>query len=130
MFLKNYNLKNKTAVVTGAGKGLGRACAIALAEAGAKVIIISRTLSDLDKVEKIIKKTSKDNTTTINLLEQLASIKTPAGKITVLAINAAKVAQAKQLNHLKSLEVSFIPSDVRVPKNLDKNVASDVTRIA
>ena len=38
MFLKNYNLKNKTAVVTGAGKGLGRACAIALAEAGANPI--------------------------------------------------------------------------------------------
>ena len=34
MFLKNYNFKNKTAVVTGAGKGIGRACAIALAEAG------------------------------------------------------------------------------------------------
>ena len=31
MFLKNYNFKNKTAVVTGAGKGIGRACAIALA---------------------------------------------------------------------------------------------------
>ena len=31
MFLKNYNLENKTALVTGAGKGLGRACAIALA---------------------------------------------------------------------------------------------------
>ena len=43
MYLKNYNLKNKTAVVTGAGKGLGRACAIALAEAGANLIIISRT---------------------------------------------------------------------------------------
>ena len=49
----------KTALVTGAGKGLGKACAIALAEAGAKVIIISRTLSDLNKVEKIIKKTRK-----------------------------------------------------------------------
>ena len=48
MFLKNYNLKNKTAVVTGAGKGLGRACAIALAEAGANLIIISRTKKDLD----------------------------------------------------------------------------------
>ena len=56
MYLKNYNLKNKTAVVTGAGKGLGRACAIALAEAGANLIIISRTKKDLDEVSKKVKK--------------------------------------------------------------------------
>ena len=56
MYLKNYNLKNKTAVVTGAGKGLGKACAIALAEAGANLIIISRTKKDLVHVSKIIKK--------------------------------------------------------------------------
>ena len=56
MYLKNYNLKNKTAVVTGAGKGLGRACAIALAEAGANLIIISRTKKDLYQVSKIAKK--------------------------------------------------------------------------
>ena len=56
MYLKNYNLKNKTAVVTGAGKGLGRACAIALAEAGANLIIISRTQKDLNEVSKKIKK--------------------------------------------------------------------------
>ena len=56
MFLKNYNLKNKTALVTGAGKGLGRACAIALAEAGANLIIISRTKKDLIEVSKKIKK--------------------------------------------------------------------------
>ena len=55
--LKKINLKNKTALVTGAGKGIGKACAIALAEAGAQVIILSRTKSDLDKVSKIIKKT-------------------------------------------------------------------------
>ena len=54
---KKINLKGKTAMVTGAGKGIGKACAIALAEAGAKVVIISRTLSDLIKVEKEIKKT-------------------------------------------------------------------------
>ena len=56
MYLKNYNLKSKYAVVTGAGKGLGKACAVALAEAGANLIIISRTKKDLSSVSKIIKK--------------------------------------------------------------------------
>ena len=56
MYLKKINLKNKTALVTWAGKGIGKACAIALAEAGANLIIISRTQKDLDKVSKIIKK--------------------------------------------------------------------------
>ena len=56
MYLKSYNLKNKTAVVTGAGKGLGRACAIALAESGANLVIISRTQKDLNEVSKKIKK--------------------------------------------------------------------------
>ena len=56
MYLKKINLKNKIALVTGAGKGIGKACAIALAEAGADLIIISRTKKDLDKVSKTIKK--------------------------------------------------------------------------
>ena len=56
MYLKKYNLKNKYALVTGAGKGLGKACAIALAEAGSNLIIISRTKKDLDNVSKIIRK--------------------------------------------------------------------------
>ena len=34
MYLQKINLKNKYALVTGAGKGLGRACSIALAEGG------------------------------------------------------------------------------------------------
>ena len=41
---KRINLNGKTALVTGAGKGLGKACAIALAEAGAKVFMKSETL--------------------------------------------------------------------------------------
>ena len=53
MYLKKYNLKNKFALVTGAGKGLGKACALALAEAGTNLILISRTKKDLDDVSKI-----------------------------------------------------------------------------
>ena len=56
MYLNKYNLKNKIALVTGAGKGLGKACAIALAEAGSNLIIISRTKKDLDQVSKIARK--------------------------------------------------------------------------
>tara|TARA_B100000965_G_C19551060_1_gene740036 strand:- start:482 stop:1249 length:768 start_codon:yes stop_codon:yes gene_type:complete len=56
MYLKKYNLKNKYALVSGAGKGLGRACAIALAEAGSNLIIISRTKKDLNEVSQKIKK--------------------------------------------------------------------------
>ena len=56
MYLQKINLKKKYALVTGAGKGLGRACSIALAEAGATIIALSRTRSDLNKLEKDIKK--------------------------------------------------------------------------
>jgi NAD(P)-dependent dehydrogenase (short-subunit alcohol dehydrogenase family) len=56
MYLQKINLKNKYALVTGAGKGLGRACSLAMAEAGATIIGLSRTQSDLDKLEKDIKK--------------------------------------------------------------------------
>jgi NAD(P)-dependent dehydrogenase (short-subunit alcohol dehydrogenase family) len=39
MYLQKYNLKGRTAVVTGAGQGIGFACAQALGEADARVII-------------------------------------------------------------------------------------------
>ena len=84
--LKKINLKNKIALVTGAGKGLGRACAIALAEAGARVIILSRTKSDLDKVSKIIRKTKGSSKSFVCDVTQLEEIKKILQKITRLDI--------------------------------------------
>jgi NAD(P)-dependent dehydrogenase (short-subunit alcohol dehydrogenase family) len=46
----DFRVDGKTALVTGAGRGIGRACALALAEAGAKVIAMARTPSDLDEL--------------------------------------------------------------------------------
>ena len=84
--LKKINLKNKTALVTGAGKGIGKACAIALAEAGAKVIILSRTKSDLDKVSKIIKKTKGSSQSFVCDVTQFDDFKKVLEKINRLDI--------------------------------------------
>jgi len=46
-------LAGRTALVTGAGRGIGRGCALALAEAGAQVVAVSRTRSDLDSLAAV-----------------------------------------------------------------------------
>jgi len=86
MYLKKINLKNKYALVTGAGKGLGKACSIALAEAGATVIALSRTQSDLNKLEKIIKRI-KGRIIKINCdVMNYNDLKTKLGKIKIIDI--------------------------------------------
>ncbi|PYN15319.1 MAG: 3-oxoacyl-ACP reductase [Candidatus Rokuibacteriota bacterium] len=50
----DLGLKGKVAVVGGASKGLGRACAQTLAEEGAKVALCSRSQPDLEKAAKEI----------------------------------------------------------------------------
>ena len=84
--LKKINLKGKTALVTGAGKGLGKACAIALAEAGAKVIIVSRTIKDLNKVSSIIKKTKGSSKSFVCDITNLNTFKIVLKKINKLDI--------------------------------------------
>jgi len=54
MVLERFRVDGKVAIVTGAGRGIGAATAVALAEAGADVLLAARTESQLEEIaEKV-----------------------------------------------------------------------------
>lgn len=55
-----FSLEGKTAIVTGGGRGLGRYMALALAEAGARVMLGGRHLDALEETATIIKSMGKE----------------------------------------------------------------------
>jgi 7-alpha-hydroxysteroid dehydrogenase len=59
MILERFQLAGRSAVVTGAGRGIGAACAVALAEAGCDVVISSRTEDQLRSVAKSVETTGR-----------------------------------------------------------------------
>ncbi|MGW4127860.1 MULTISPECIES: SDR family oxidoreductase [Amycolatopsis] len=59
MILDRFRLTDQVAVVTGAGRGIGAATAVALAEAGADVVISSRTETQLDDVAALVAATGR-----------------------------------------------------------------------
>lgn len=89
----------RTALVTGAGRGVGRAVALQLAGAGAKVVLVARTEAQLDRTSSEIKAREGDATVLRADLADRAQVRRVAanvlaehGRVDVLVNNAATVA--------------------------------------
>lgn len=54
--MEKFSLRGKSAIITGAGRGIGRGIALAMAEAGAEILISSRTEEELHKTAEEVKK--------------------------------------------------------------------------
>jgi 3-oxoacyl-[acyl-carrier protein] reductase len=102
----DLELKGKVAIVGGASKGLGRACAEVLAAEGAKVVMCSRTAADLERAAQEIKaKTGADVYAYAGDLEQHATIQALVaaavkqyGRLDILVNNSGGPPLAKSLS--------------------------------
>jgi 3-oxoacyl-[acyl-carrier protein] reductase len=102
----DLELKNKVAIVGGASKGLGRACAEVLAEEGAKLVMCSRTQADLEKAAQEIRgKTNAEVLVFAGDLEKHATIQALIaatikhfGRLDVLVNNSGGPPLAKSYN--------------------------------
>lgn len=98
--MDKFSLKNRTAVVTGAGSGIGRAIAVALSEMGAAVGCVDLSASDLNDAVREIQdaggraaSAEADVTQPQDMVDAVASIEKQLGAIS-LAVNAAGIANS------------------------------------
>ena len=86
-----FRLDGRTALVSGAGRGIGRACAEALAQAGAEVVLLSRTAKEIEDVaSNITRKGGKATAIACDVTDSQAVKKVFAGlaSLDVLVNNA------------------------------------------
>lgn len=88
-------LEGKTAIVTGAGKGIGREAALAIASEGAAVVCVARTQKDLDETVKMIEEKggkalalSRDLTDAAQVQSMIDTVVETYGRIDILVNNA------------------------------------------
>jgi 2-deoxy-D-gluconate 3-dehydrogenase len=128
-----FDVRGKTALVTGARKGIGFAIASALAEHGANLIVVSSQQTDNDELSKVAAKSGVTYTTfacdfrsrqdTLDLIEKIKDI-----KIDILINNAGLANRAEALDHSDDLWDQTIEIDLTAPFILSREIGKGMAQ--
>jgi len=106
MILDLFKLDGKTAAVTGASSGIGRAMAIALAEAGADIVAMSRALKGEDETAEAVEAAGRkykhyevDLSDRESLYRGIENIKNDFDRIDILINNAGTILRKPAAEH-------------------------------
>ena len=132
IFLKDINLKGKTALITGATKGLGRGSAIAIAEAGGNIIAIGRNQLELDSLKKEIKKFKvnyKSFNCDVNNYNRMKSFISKLTKLDILVNNAGTNIPEPFLNVKKSSMETILNVNTKAVFNIAQLCANQIIKL-
>jgi NAD(P)-dependent dehydrogenase (short-subunit alcohol dehydrogenase family) len=148
---KQFPLQGKRAVVTGAGRGIGRSIALALAHAGADVTVTARTPAELDSLVAKIQAVGRkgyaiacDVTDGEQVQHMAQACLEKMGGLDILVNNAGNASSHKFLNHpddlwqrmlavnltsVYAVTKAFVPTLVEQRQGRIINIASTASRV-
>lgn len=91
--MSKFEFSGKTALITGAGSGIGRSIAMAFAEAGAKTVLAGRRLPELEETARMIRDADRDALPIATDVTDEASVSALVGRAGPfhIAVNAAGI---------------------------------------
>ncbi len=132
IFLKDINLKGKTALITGATKGLGRGAAIAIAEAGGNIIAIGRNQLELESLRIKIKKLKVNYTSfncDVNNYNRIKSFITKLTNLDILVNNAGTNIPESFLNVKKTSMETLLNVNTKAAFNIAQLCANQIIKL-
>ncbi len=134
--MKLFSLKGKTALVTGCKRGIGKAMAEALAEAGADIIGVSASLElENSAIEKAVLKTGRtfkayqcDFSNREQLYDFISKVKTECAPIDILINNAGTILRKPAVEHPDAYWDEVLEINLNAPFILSREFAKEMIR--